>query len=56
MNETVIDGVKYRMVKQTEDERRIDACYGCVARWSMKLCDVIGSCKPGWVFVIVTNS
>ena len=51
VGETVVEGVKYRMVKQTDDERRIDACYGCVARWSIRLCDVIGPCRPGWVYV-----
>lgn len=54
--ESVVDGVKYRLVEQTHDERRMDACCGCAARWSMNLCDVIGSCKPGWVYVLVTNS
>ena len=50
-NESVVDNVHYKMVKQSLDERRMDACCGCAASWKMKLCDVIGSCKPGWVYV-----
>ena len=53
---SVVDGVKYLQAKQTYEERRMDACCGCAARWSIKLCDVIGSFKHGWVYVLVTNS
>lgn len=50
-NEVLVDVITYRYIKQSYENPRVDACCGCVARWSMKLCDVIGSCKPGWVYV-----
>ena len=51
LNEAVVDNVYYKMVKQSLDERRMDACCGCVARWKIHLCDVIGPCRLGWVYV-----
>lgn len=50
-NEALVYGVHYRQRRQTLEEKRMDACCGCVARWRMKLCDTIGSCLPGWIFV-----
>ena len=51
LNEAVVNNVHYKMVKQSLNERRMDACYGCAARWKIKLCDVIGACRPGFVYV-----
>lgn len=53
--EAFVDGVAYKMVPQTMRERRMDACCGYVARWSMELCDVIGSCRPDWVYVLAVS-
>lgn len=54
--EIEVAGVRYKQQKLTIEERNLDACRFCCARFDDRLCNVISPyCEQGYVFVKINR-